>query len=138
MTEPVRRIGAFYAVEPVEDPEQDCFPATLEGLCGKRGALVRAVGRSAGNHTVLVTKTEGGHTRRIREFCDGQETWRSGAALIPPPDAATPPPPVIPVRGLTAIRGSRDLNPQARRQRTAEKTRWPGLSLVPPCADDAS
>jgi hypothetical protein len=135
MTEPVSRAGEFYAVEPVLDEEQDTFPPGLDGLCGKHGAIVRAIARSAGGHTVLVTRTTAdGKTRRVREFRDGAETWRSGVALIPPPDRATPPPAVVPVRGLTLVRGNQ--SPKGRRGRTRDKVSWPGLRLVaPPCED---
>ena len=135
--EAVSRAGEFYAVEPVLDEEKDIFPPGLEGLTGRHGAMAWALKRSAGGHTVLVTKTTAdGRTKRLREFCDGAETYRSGVALIPPPDRATPPPAVLPERGLTLVRGNKTLNPKARRKRTQDKVSWPGLlSLVPPCED---
>jgi len=121
MTASVTRLGSFYAVTPGQG-EPEYFPATLDGLCGKHGALQRAVQLSAGGFTQVITRTDGRVTRTVREYADGRETFRSGAELLP----AVPPPPPEPAAGITGLAG--------RRRRVREQVSWPGLSLNdPPC-----
>jgi hypothetical protein len=85
------RVGDFYAVEPGQG-ELEYYPGSLDGLIE---AMKRARQLSRSNGVQRVRKTCGRETTSIREYENGDETWRSSAAMIP---AGPPvPPPSAPV-----------------------------------------
>lgn len=106
---------AYWVTPGREKPKR--YDPTLAGVCE---AMSEAKFWSIAGPAQQVSVTRTGTRKRLFEYRDGRETFRSCAHLVPPPADD----PVV--TDLTARRS----RPQRRRERAS----WPGLDLSnPPC-----